>query len=102
MCGIGNVAEVIDILRVFGSKLLDMSYFDMFLAWFKMNYGINCNSSKNKIIIHKFIYAKSSSIFCPIYLFIHYNSPGSSKIRLIIRLLNPKIAISSKLLSRSI
>ena len=26
-------------------------------------------SSKNKIIVHKFIYTKSSSIFCPIYLF---------------------------------
>ena len=49
MCGIGNVAEVIDILRVFGSKFLDMSYFDMVLAWFKMNYGI---SSKHKIIVH--------------------------------------------------
>ena len=100
MCGIGNVTEVIEILRVFGGKFFDMSYFDMVLAWFKMNYGI---SSKNKIIVRKFIYTKSSSIFCPIYLFIHHNSPGSSKIRLIIRLLNPKIAISRKLfLSRSI
>ena len=100
MCGIGNMAEVIDILRVFGSKFFEMSYFDMVFAWFKMNYGI---TSKNKIIVHKFIYTKSSSIFCPIYLFMHCDSPGSSKIQLIIRLLNPKIAISRKLfLSRSI
>ena len=39
MCGIGNVAEVIDILYVFG-EILVMSYFDMVTAGFKMNYGI--------------------------------------------------------------
>ena len=74
MFGIENMDEVIDILYVFG-EIFGCSYFDMITAGFKMNYGIG---SKNKIIVHKFIYTKRSSVLSTIYM--HYYSRNSSKI----------------------